>query len=272
MKKKWWLIAVIIIFIILGLIIVLRGVGNQILLNDIETVTVMPATLRWKYRTQGTIVSNKHEYFFEGRIVAVYKKEGERISKDEAIFRYKDNDDKEKDYVSEIDGFLEELTADRVVISDLDYYLRVMLKGKQYDLIGNECEALFLSDGTERLGRLLNKNDYGIMKDGGIYYESDFKLDDVQNLKLNQQGNVTILLKENAGLMAVDERAVLQKKDGNYLLNSRWLEGNVDEKACLVKINVLAYEEGKAFLDDRSLEGMQVCVLSDAIMEILQND
>ena len=112
MKKKWWLIAVIIIFIILGLIIVLRGVGNQILLNDIETVTVMPATLRWKYRTQGTIVSNKHEYFFEGRIVAVYKKEGERISKDEAIFRYKDNDDKEKDYVSEIDGFLEELAED----------------------------------------------------------------------------------------------------------------------------------------------------------------
>ncbi len=272
MKKKWWLIAAAAMVIIMTAGIVLRGLGSQILMNETETVTVMPASLRWKYRTQGTIVSNRHEYFFEGRIIAVNKREGERVSKDEAIFRYKDNDDKEKDYVSEIDGFLEELAADRVIISDLDYYLKVMLKGRQFDLIGNECEALFVSEGKEHLGTLFKRNDYGIMKDGGVYYEADFRLDDLQGLKLNQQGNVTILLKETSDLLAVDERAVFQKRDGTYLLNSRWLDGNVDEEDCLIRVAVLAYEDGKAYLDDMNLEGMQVCILSDAVMEILQND
>ncbi|MBR3351559.1 MAG: hypothetical protein IKG35_05530, partial [Erysipelotrichaceae bacterium] len=66
--------------------------------------------------------------------------------------------------------------------------------------------------------------------------------------------------------------AIFQKRDGTYLLNSRWLDGNVDEEDCLIKAAVLAYEDGKAYLDDMNLEGMQVCILSDAVMEILQND
>ena len=270
-KKNRWLIAVVIVVITIAVMIALRSVGSQILLDNVETVTVEPAAFRWKYRTQGTVISNRHEYYFEGTVITVLKQQTDRISKDEVIFRYRDSEGKEKDYVSEIDGYLEEIGVNSVVISDLDYYLKVMLKGRQFDLTSEGCQALFQSDDREYLATLFQKKDYGIRKDDSVYYEADFHLDDNTGLKLNQQGTVTILIKEVDGVLAVDERAVMQKRDGTYLLKADWLNGKGDVEDCLIKVSVTAYDDGIAYLSDQGLEGIRACILSDYVMEMLND-
>ena len=49
------------------------------------------------------------------------------------------------------------------------------------------------------------------------------------------------------------------------------LNGKGDVEDCLIKVSVTAYDDGIAYLSDQGLEGIRACILSDYVMDMLND-
>ena len=272
MKKKRLIIGAIVLIAILAVLTALTHIGNNILLDNIEVTQVKLGSFQRNYKTYGTVTSNLHSFFYNGMISSVNYKETDYLHKDDVILKYKDPEGNEKELKSEIDGYLYSITADSVQIYDSSYYLTVLLKEKYYDQISLNSQHLFTTDSRDYLITVTGKKDYGIRRDGDTVYEVIFSFDTLENLKLNQQGNVTISLNSMDNVLLVDKRAVYETVNGYYLLDGQWLSEPDESGKYLIKVNIVGNDENNAVVEGVNLEGKSVCIINETIRKVLEDD
>ena len=79
-------------------------------------------------------------------------------------------------------------------------------------------------------------------------------------------------LKVNNNALMVKKEALLEKKDGYYLLEGAWLNSSGNSDKYLKEVKVLMVNDEYAWIDGVGLEGLSVCIISDDLKGFLVND
>lgn len=268
MKKKLQIVFLLLLSIVL--MVVLFNTGNRVLLESVETTEIVYDAFEEIFKTTAVVTGKAHFYYFQGYISEQNYKVGDRVFKDTIVLKYKDFDNKTNNLKVSIDGFITEVSNDRVVVVDDNYFLSCKLNSDYWSLVDEETEALFLTDDKPRLARYLGKSEYGYQIDELVYYDVYFSIEDRQGLKLNQQVNLSISLDKQTCLL-VDKRALLHDEKGDYLIDSGWLNDLNHLDKYRIDIKVLKFNEQFASISGIALEGKQVCIVDTAIKELLND-
>ncbi len=271
MKKKK-LLAACAGLTVLVIMVILSNIGSELFTDSISLVQIRTETYEQKYRTYGTVSAQLHSCFYNGMITSIDKNERDQLKVDDVILKYRDSDDKERELKSEINGYLYAINPDCVQIYDSVYYLSVLLREEYFDMVAIGSEGLFSVNGHDYLITARQKNDYGIIRNGTVMYEVIFDFDSQEKLKLNQQGNVTLLMGKQEGVSVIDRNALLENSDGYYLLDSSWLKDTGNMQKYLRKVEVSTIDDEVAVIEGTDLENRQFCVIDENIRSLLADD
>ncbi len=258
--------------ILLGiLLMILMSSGRQILTDSVSTTMVVNRHFTRMYETTGTVDSSLHHYYFSGCIISCGLSEGMYVPAGGVLLKYRNVKDKAVTLKSTVDGYVREVSDNRVTISDRDYYIVSRLPQDLSSVIRKGDEAVLEINGTRRALTVSRIGDCGKMIDGEVMFDVIFTPEDNENLKINQQGNVTILLDNYGSVPVVDRKAILSDEKGSFLLAEDWKDdpGGIDDYR--IDIKIIAVNQEVAYISGMDIEGVTVCILSEQLKELIHD-
>jgi len=271
MRRKWMVIIFLSVLFIISLAFLLKT-GRSYINDSFEVTTVVRGSFQKNYRTVAHVSSDKHILFFNGYVTSLKHDVGDMVEEGEVILEYTDAYNRKQTLKASVTGYVSEITGTTVTLNDMHYYLVSELEPDRYNMVVTGTECLFTSCDKDYLTRVQEKEPFGIAKNGRIYYEIRFELEEGDNLLYGQNGTIVIPLKTVYDVLTVDRKAIYETRDGFYLLPSNWLETSSDPKASLMRIEVRDANEDIAMINGVAIEDMEVCIIDDLLREFLSND
>ena len=269
MKKKLLLAGAVFMVVLLG---ILYFSFSSSLGEQIETVTVKTGSFKQVYKSSARITSQLHTYYFSGYLDEVCVRENDEVHKDDILLRYYDVNGDKKELKSKIDGYVQLISNDCVSIYDKDYYLTANFKQELLDYLETGSKGIFTIKDHNYSITVKQISEIGKWINDQLLYEVVFSLDSLEGIKLFQQGNIILNLKVNNNALMVRKEALLEKKDGYYLLEGAWLNSSGNSDKYLKEVKVLMVNDEYAWIDGVGLEGLSVCIISDDLKGFLVND
>jgi len=269
MRRKAFLVAAGVI-ILLFMIILFRQ-GTDLLKENVETVTVEKGCFQTVYKTWATVKGKRHTVYFNGMITSCELNYGSKITKDQLILTYLDEKGDKKQLKSSYNGFLEEVTSGYVTIYEDDYYLSAFLKDSLVSKIKKGSEAVYEKDGKLFLVRVDDISEYGLKDGNDILFEVKLICEKKDGWKINEKGNLKIILERFDDVLTVDKRALYEDEKGFYLISESWLTSfqNVDKYR--LDVEVLMTNDSQAMIQGVGIENAVVCILNEEIRGLMND-
>lgn len=268
MRNK--IIVVSVLSAVIVVVLTLLNRGSNILSENIKTTAVFVGDFQQQYKSTAVVSSYQHSYFFNGYITSLKVAVGDYVVNDSVLLSYKDFENKSYSLKTGVDGYVSEISSDRVIINDLNFFIVCKLNLEHFELISEDCEAIFSSNKRDYLATFLKKSAYGYQIDDLVYYDAFFNLDDNNSLKLNQQGNLVFLLNRKEALI-VDKSALLSDEQGDFLIDSRWLKDLSNFEKYRIEIKILEVNDRYAIISGIELEDREVCIVDGDLRAFLSD-
>ena len=267
MKKKY-LILIIIPVIIICCAIILRNMGNTLLLDSVSFTYVEKGSFRQEYRTYATVNGHQHFFYFNGIIDNCSRCEGDFIEADSVILEYLSQEGEKTELKSDVAGFIAEINGNRVTVTDRNYYLTARLPLDKYSLVTEGMVCMF-SQGIR--ATVTGKESYRISENGRTYGGITLSLENTDGLLLYQQASLIIPLNTVNDVLTVKREALWERNDGYYLLKAEWVNSKNDIDRYLVKVRVMMADDETAVITGMDIENMKVCIVDDTLKGLLND-
>ncbi len=270
MKKKHLIILAVIALIVIA-VLVLRSIGNELLMDSISFTEVSQDSFRQQYRTTATVRGHLHSYYFNGIIKECGVFTGEPVRKDDLILKYLDGENRECELRSETNGIIREITGNCVIIEDRDLYLAASLPLDRFFLVNEGTVCLFTPSSGSIRATVTSKSQCRQQEGSQNMAEITLKLESQEGLLLNQKGNLVIPLQSVNDVWTVKRAALLERSDGYYLLKAEWLEKKESRDKYLVRVKVEMADDEKAVISGIGIENLKVCMINDMLKELISD-
>lgn len=268
MKKRILIAVIVFLFLI---VIVCLNLSDNLVTDNIIFSKIEYGKVYSQYNCLATVKGKEHYQFFNGTIKDIYYLPNDKIEKDQTILEYTDVYDKVKKLKSAYSGYIDDFTNTNVKIIDNDLYFSAEVKKDIFNNIDENSFAVYKFDDKYYTTVLIDKNDYGIYKDGQIFYLLKFKINEDTKFLINQNVIIKITMNEQWG-MVVDKRALL-KNDGQYfLLEEGFANDYTHWEKYKIPIEVICCDDNNALISAIGVENINVCILDDFFKKVIQND
>ena len=119
-------------------------------MDSVSFTYVEKGSFRQEYHTYGTVNGHQHFYYYNGIIVSVSHSEGDYLEADTVILEYLNRENEKTELKNDTAGFLTEIGADMVTITDRNYYLASRIPLDKYRLVTEGTVCMF-NNGTENI-------------------------------------------------------------------------------------------------------------------------
>ena len=264
------------LYIIIGLMAL--AISVTFLLTDkkasalltVNTVTVRKGNFSEHYSLAGQIRGNQHYLYFKGYIDKINCHMTDYLEKDKVILTYLDQENQSQQLKSSVNGFVEAIEADHVIMTDTDYYLEVMIPQSQMTLIKKDTEVSFTSEKKQYSGKVKTVNRYGQQISDTICYPAVIVLDNRDSLNLNQKGLAVFTVKKYEDVFLVDRLAIWESKGGFFLVDKD-IENDPDNYSeYLIPVEVVASDQKESVVTGEMLENREVCIIDENVRRILE--
>lgn len=268
MKKKILIAIIVFLFLI---VIICLNLSDNLVADNIIFSKIEYGKVYSQYNCLATVKGKEHYQFFNGVIKEIYYLPNDKIEKGQTILEYIDAYDKVIKLKSAYSGYIDDFTNTNVKITDKDLYFSVEVKKDIFNNIDENSFAIYKYDDKYYTTALIDKNDYGIDKDGQTFYLLKFKINEDTDFLLNQNVIIKISVNEQWG-MVVDKRALLKKEGEYFLLEEGFATDYSHWEKYKIPIEVICCDDNNALISAIGIENINVCILDDFFKKVVQND
>ena len=268
MKKKILIAIIVFLFLI---VIICLNLSDNLVADNIIFSKIEYGKVYSQYNCLATVKGKEHYQFFNGVIKEIYYLPNDKIEKGQTILEYIDAYDKVIKLKSAYSGYIDDFTNTNVKITDKDLYFSVEVKKDIFNNIDENSFAIYKYDDKYYTTALIDKNDYGIDKDGQTFYLLKFKINEDTDFLLNQNVIIKISVNEQWG-MVVDKRALLKKEGEYFLLEEGFATDYSHWEKYKIPIEVICCDDNNALISAIGIENINVYILDDFFKKVVQND
>lgn len=268
MKKKILIAVIVFLFLI---VIICSNLSDNLVADNIIFSKIEYGKVYSQYNCLATVKGNEHYQFFNGVIKEIYYLPNDKIEKGQIILEYIDAYDKVIKLKSAYSGYIDDFTNTNVKITDKNLYFSAEVKKDIFNNIDENSFAIYKYDDKYYTTTLIDKNDYGINKDGQTFYSLEFKINEDTDFLLNQNVIIKISTNEQWG-MVVDKRALLKKEGEYFLLEEGFAIDYSHWEKYKIPIEVICCDDNNALISAIGIENINVCILDDFFKKVVQND
>lgn len=267
MKRK--IIIVIIVMIMPVIIFVLKQ--ENTLGQLVEITEVYLGNFEEIVRTVAVVDGKGHEIYFPGNIIERVKDKNDYVQKGEKIAVCQDIYGKRKNVTSPVDGYVEEISAASALIREKEVFLRCEVELTVRNELKCGSEHLFTSQGMHYLARIRSISSFGQRVNGRLCFEIILDVENPESLYHQQTGELVLELGTRKDVLLVDRKALMKDESGYFLLERGYIDDPGNPEKYRRNIEIVAVDDGKAWIRGLMLENMEVCVLSKELKEILDD-
>ncbi|MBE6124808.1 MAG: hypothetical protein E7186_00635 [Erysipelotrichaceae bacterium] len=270
MKKKH-LIIIIAAALIIIVMLVLRTIGNTLMMDSISFTEVSLDSFQQQYKTTATVKGHLHSYYYNGIVTECCFTVGDWLEADSVILKYLDGENRECELKSETAGIIRELSGNCVTVEDSDYYLLAKVPLDRFFLINEQTVCLFSSSSSSFRATVTAKSRYRQQDASRNTAAIILQLESSEGLLLNQKGNLTIPLRTVNDVWTVRREALLERNDGYYLLKADWVNRKDHWEKYLIKVKVEMADDQRAVISGIEIENLKVCIIDDLLKELIDD-
>ena len=270
MKKKHLIILIVIALIII-VMLVLRTIGNALMMDSISFTEVTQDSFRQQYKTTATVKGHLHSCYFNGLVTECPVSLGDWVEADSVILKYLDGENRECELKSDTAGIIREITGNCVIIEDGNLYLLAAVPLDRFFLINEGTSCLFSASSSSIRATVKAKSHSRQQEASQNTASIILDLESSEGLLLNQKGNLTIPLQSVSDVWTVKREALLERSDGYYLLKADWVNRKDRRDKYLVKVKVEMADDQKAVISGIGIENLKVCVIDDMLKELIDD-
>ncbi len=270
MKKKH-LIIIIAAALIIIVMLVLRTIGNTLMMDSISFTEVSMDSFQQQYKTTATVKGHLHSYYYNGIVTECCFTVGDWLEADSVILKYLDGENRECELKSETAGIIRELSGNCVTVEDTNYYLEASLPLDRFFLVSEETVCLFSSSSSSLRATVTAKSHYRQQDASRNTAAIILQLESSEGLLLNQKGNLTIPLRTVNDVWTVRREALLERNDGYYLLKADWVNRKDQREKYLIKVKVEMADDQRAVISGIGIENLKVCIIDNLLKELIDD-
>lgn len=269
MKRKGWLVAAGGTAAALLLIRILMITTSGRLAEGAQTAVITSGPLESVWRTTGTATGQRHVQLYQGAAVSVAHQPPDEVARDEVILRYQDAEGSQRELKAECAGFLSDLQAGRVELTDRQMVVETLVPAAVYHALAPGAAALWQSQGARLDLTLSGKNGWGQIRGEETVYRLIWQPADASALLQNQQGVVTMTLADPETALLCP-RAALHQRQGQWVVYSAdWLADLEHPEAYAVPVSLVKASGDNAAVSGVGLEGLEVVILDGSLGKLV---